>query len=182
LKILEKKTFQILIVVLAGVWITVSTLFIEHQDNQVISAAMEGFQAPDFLIEDVDGDLTGIEQYRGQVVLLNLWASWCTPCRAEMPAMERAYQALKDQGFTILAVNMTMQDDKNQAIAFAKELGLSFPLLFDTEGEVQQKYALQALPTSFFIDRNGIIRAIIVGGPMPESLVYSRAQELLEEN
>jgi cytochrome c biogenesis protein CcmG/thiol:disulfide interchange protein DsbE len=180
-EILENRITQYLIVFFAGLWIVGSTVFIKQPEDQTFSAAMEGFKAPDFELEDVQSNLIDLQQFRGQVVLLNLWASWCTPCRAEMPAMEAVYQSLRDQGFTVLAINMSSQDDINQAIGFMNETGITFPVLFDTEGEVERAYSLQALPTSFFIDQKGVIQSIVVGGPMPESLIYSKAVELLEE-
>lgn len=179
---IENRKFQYIILTAAGLWILYSTLFIKNTQEQTITAAKEGFAAPGFELTDIDGNLVRLDQYRGKVVLVNLWASWCQPCRAEMPAMESVYRNLKDDGFVILAVNITTQDDKNQAILFARELGLSFPLLLDEEGEVERAYALQGLPTSFFIDQNGIIRSLIIGGPMPESLIYSKVTELLENN
>jgi peroxiredoxin len=177
---LENRITQYLILFFAGLWIIGSTVIIKQPESEIVTAAMEGFKAPDFELEDVQGKLIDLQQFRGQVLLLNLWASWCTPCRAEMPAMEAVYQSLKDQGFTVLAVNMTSQDDINQAVSFMNETGVTFPVLFDTAGEVERAYSLQALPTSFFIDREGIIQSIVVGGPMPESLIYSKATEMLE--
>lgn len=177
---MENRKLQYLLIFIAAGWIALSTAFIDHRESQVVTAAKEGFAAPGFELMDYEGKSVKLSDFKGQVVLLNLWASWCTPCRAEMPAMEEVYQNLKDQGFVVLAVNMTAQDDQQQAHAFAVETGLTFPVLFDPSGDVQRAYALQALPTSFFIDREGIIQLIVVGGPMPESLIYSKAVELLE--
>lgn len=145
-----------------------------------ISAPQKGFAAPDFSLTDTNGNTVTLSELRGQAVLINLWASWCPPCRAEMPAMQRAYADYANQGFTILAVNLTDQDSRAAALDFAAEHALTFPILFDETGEVGQLYASSALPTSFFVDSNGIIREIVVGGPMTEALLRSRIESLLE--
>jgi peroxiredoxin len=141
----------------------------------------EGFSAPDFTLPARDGGEVALAALRGQVVVINLWASWCGPCRAEMPALERVQRALQDQGLVVLGLNTTFQDDENAALALAQELGLSFPLALDRSGEVSRRYELRAMPTTFFVDRRGVIRSTVVGGPMSEALIRSRIEELLAE-
>lgn len=114
----------------------------------------------------------------GHPVLINLRASGCGPCRSEMPALERVYQEFRDQGFEILGVNSTVQDDPIKAEAFIKQQGLTFLILLDTDGEVTKTYQVRALPTSFFVDPNVIIQEIVVGGPMAEALLRVRVMEL----
>jgi cytochrome c biogenesis protein CcmG/thiol:disulfide interchange protein DsbE len=114
-------------------------------------------------------------------VLINIWTSWCPPCRAEMPALQQVYEAYRDQGFEILAVNATNQDSQQDAVGFAQELGLTFPILLDSTGEVSNLYQLRSLPTSFFVDSRGIIHEVVIGGPMSEALLRTRVQQLLEE-
>jgi peroxiredoxin len=97
-----------------------------------------------------------------------------------MPAMQRLYQDYQELGFEILAVNSTVQDRPDQARAFTEELGLTFPILYDSEGDVTRQYQVRALPTSFFIDPQGIIQEVVVGGPMAEALLRVRAERLLE--
>ena len=140
-----------------------------------------GFMAPDFSLLTENGDEIRLSELRGQAVLINFWASWCNPCRAEMPAMEKVYQEYQGQGFVILAINATSQDNPADAINFASQLGLSFPILFDLDGKVNSAYQVRALPTSFFVDRQGIIQEIVVGGPMSEALLRIRIENLLEE-
>lgn len=94
--------------------------------------------------------------------------------------MEDVYQDYQGQGFVILAVNATNQDSRPEALAFAQELGLTFPILFDTTGEVSRLYQLRALPSSFFIDKNGVIQEVVIGGPMADALLRIRVEELLE--
>ncbi len=96
-----------------------------------------------------------------------------------MPAIEAVYQRYKDQGFTILAVNTAYQDDRVEALDFANNIGLNFPVIFDIDREASDLYQLNALPSSFFIDREGVIQDIVLGGPMSEALLDIRIQSIL---
>lgn len=128
----------------------------------------------------MDGKSFTLSDLRGQAVLINLWASWCVPCRSEMPAMQRVYEDLRAEGFEILAVNATNQDSRTAAQAFVNEMGLSYPILMDVDGLVSRQYGLRALPTSFFVAPDGIIQEVVVGGPMGEALLRIRVEQLLE--
>jgi len=141
----------------------------------------EGFSAPDFTLERLNGEPITLSDLRGQVVLINLWATWCPPCRAEMPAIEQVYRDLGAQGFVVLAVNTTFQDREADAAAFVTQYGLTFPVLLDRDGAVSNRYQLRGLPTSFFVDRQGVIRSVVVGGPMSETLIRSKVEDLLKE-
>jgi cytochrome c biogenesis protein CcmG/thiol:disulfide interchange protein DsbE len=127
------------------------------------------------------GDQITLSDLRGMVVVINLWTSWCPPCRAEMPAIEAVYQANKELGLEVLAVNSTYQDSEASAAAFVQGLGLTFPILLDRDGGVSNRYQLRALPTTYFVDRQGIIRSVVPGGPMSESLIQSKVADLLAE-
>ena len=94
--------------------------------------------------------------------------------------MQKLYDEFKDQGFVVLAVNMTYQDNPTAVVPFVKENGLSFPILIDGTGIVGEKYELRSLPSSFFIDRNGIIQEVVIGGPMSEALLRTRIESLLK--
>ena len=96
---------------------------------------------------------TSLSDFRGKLVLLNFWASWCIPCREEMPAMERLYREFKDKSFVILAVNV--KDKRNDALAFLRELKLTYPALFDPEGEVGLLYGAWGLPATYLIGPKG---------------------------
>lgn len=141
----------------------------------------QGFAAPDFSLPAADGVLYNLQDLRGRPVIINLWASWCPPCREEMPALEQVFQDYQAQGLLVLAVNATNQDDIQSALDFAEAAGVTFPILLDGSGEVSRLYLLRALPTTFFVDRQGVIREMVVGGPMAEALLRIRAEQLLQE-
>jgi cytochrome c biogenesis protein CcmG, thiol:disulfide interchange protein DsbE len=172
---------SILILVVGAGWITFSPPPQALVTGGKIPAPQEGFLAPDFTLPDAQGKPVRLSDLRGKPVLLNLWASWCPPCQVEMPDMEKVYQDYAAQGFTILAVDTTYQDEKSAALKFAQSKNLTFPILFDLDGETARKYQVRAMPTSFFIDKEGIIRKVVIGGPMPESLLRAEAERLIEE-
>ncbi|HBX68760.1 MAG TPA: hypothetical protein DEH25_05100 [Chloroflexi bacterium] len=114
-------------------------------------------------------------------MLVNFWASWCPPCRSEMPAMQEIYQQYGPDDFVILAVNNTQADNLADIQNFVDERGLTFPILLDNTGQVSAAYQVRSLPTSFFIDREGIIREVVIGSPMAEALLRTRAENLISE-
>jgi thiol-disulfide isomerase/thioredoxin len=137
--------------------------------------------APDFTLVTLAGDSLRLSDLRGQVVLVNFWATWCPPCRAEMPAIEKVYRSFKPLGLEVLAVNLADQDGQAAVSGFIQELGLTFPIPLDLDGSVNARYTLRGLPSSFFIDRQGVIRSVVVGGPMSEALIQSKIEKLLKE-
>ncbi len=166
---------------IGGGWIWASAVPAAATSGGLIPSPREGFAAPDFTLELLGGGTVTLSDLRGKVVVINLWASWCPPCRAEMPAIEAVYQANKDKGLEVLAVNTTYQDGEAQAAAFVREFGLSFPIPLDRSGDVSRLYLLRALPSTFFVDRQGVIRKVIIGGPMSEATLESTVQGLLQE-
>ncbi|MED3642807.1 TlpA disulfide reductase family protein [Caldifermentibacillus hisashii] len=128
-----------------------------------------GTKAPNFTLQTLSGETISLSELAGKKVILNFWATWCPPCREEMPAMERVYEQYSDSNVEIIAVNSTVgKETKEKAEEFVKELGLTFPIPLDIEGEVIKLYQIYGLPTSYFIDTNGIIHSIYFG-PMHEA-------------
>ncbi|MEO4053742.1 TlpA disulfide reductase family protein [Solibacillus sp. CAU 1738] len=125
-------------------------------------------QAPDFSLETLDGTQLALSDLKGQKVLLNFWATWCAPCKAEMPHMQSFYEKYKDKNVTVIAVNL--QDSRDKLASFVEEYGLTFPISLDTTGEIGSQYKVFTIPTSYFIDeQGGIVQKIV--GPMDEEFM-----------
>ena len=120
--------------------------------------------APSFSLGDMEGESHALGDYRGKVILLNFWATWCPPCRHEMPAMERLYQRFRERGFVVLAINQWEDPDHVFAYTGALDVFPSFPILFDPKSSVSQEYGVKGLPTSFVIDRKGRLVYRAIGG------------------
>jgi thiol-disulfide isomerase/thioredoxin len=120
--------------------------------------------ASDFVLLDMDDEKVKLSDYRGKVVLLNFWATWCPPCIREMPSMERLHQQVNADDFKVLAVNQ--MEDVDQVFAFTGQLEIdpTFEILFDSTSKVSQDYAVHGLPTTYLIDKKGNIRYRAVGG------------------
>lgn len=133
------------------------------------SAPQEGYKAPDFQLQTPDGNLVALSSYSGKPVIVNFWATWCPPCRAEMPDMQRIYEDYRREGLIILGINN--QESGNVVKEFSDEFGLTFPLLLDSNGKVSELYLVRNFPTTLFIDSNGVINSIQIG-----SMDYERFQ------
>lgn len=115
-----------------------------------------GAPASDFELKTLDGETYRLSDLKGQAVMLNFFATWCPPCRAEMPLLEETYETYREQGFVILAINL---DESDIAVdAFRTKYGLTFPIVVDRGSNVSQLYDIVPLPTSYFVDRAGIVR------------------------
>ena len=122
----------------------------------------EGLPAPDFTFPGLDGRLVRLSDYRGKVVLLNIWATWCPPCVEEMPSMEKLYQVLKGRDFEILAASIDKPGAKAVA-PFMQKYKLTFPAVINPEGTIQNLYGTTGVPESFIIDKKGVIRKVVIG-------------------
>lgn len=174
-------TWMTWVLFLGMIWTVVSRVQPDSLQASPGSVAKEGFTAPDFKLGLMDGGTVTLSELKGKVVLVNFWTSWCPPCRKEMPAIESVYRSYKDLGLVVIGLNLTAQDSKQAAALFAQEVGVTFPIALDLDNSVGNLYRVTALPTSFFIDRKGVIRSVIVGGPMSEALIQSKVEELLRE-
>ncbi|MDR4482112.1 MAG: TlpA disulfide reductase family protein [Nitrospirales bacterium] len=130
--------------------------------HSVASRPSKGSPAPDFRLMDMKGKPVSLSDFKGKVVLLNFWATWCGPCRIEMPAMEALYRSMRSKGLEIVAVSV---DQQGTAVTrpFQEAMGLSFPILHDQDYEVGLTYGARTLPMTFAIDRQGIIRQVVFG-------------------
>lgn len=134
-----------------------------------------GKKAPNFVLADMSGELQRLSDYRGQGVLLNFWATWCEPCKREMPLLESQYQKYKDQGILILAVNVGETD--LVVNEFVNRFDLSFPILIDNKQEVLTAYGVNPLPATFLIDKDGYVVRVHTGEIINEDI----ANEMMEE-
>lgn len=128
-----------------------------------------GMTAPDFTLQDLDGNSHTLSQLRGQPVIVNFWATWCAPCRIEMPELQATFEAYQDEGLVILAVDQEESPDAVKSF-FVDELGLTFTPLLDTQGEIAQLYGVVNFPTTLFINQEGHITALH-RGPMVKSQI-----------
>ena len=120
--------------------------------------------APDFSLPDMDGEKHALSDYRGKVVMLNFWATWCPPCRREMPSMQRLYEKYSERGLVVVAVNQF--EDPDLVFEFTGRLSLepTFPILFDRESRVSEQFKVKGLPTTYLLDKQGRIHYRAIGG------------------
>lgn len=134
------------------------------------TGAAVGDRAPDFQLQDLEGNEVSLSSLRGSPILLNFWATWCPPCRLEMPFIQEVYQEWTDKGLVILAIDMG--ESAATVREFMQNNNYTIPVLLDTRRVVSQKYNVTAIPTTFFIDRNGVIQDKLIGPfPSKDSMV-----------
>ena len=135
-----------------------------------------GTAAEDFRLVDLEGKSQSLSQYRGKVVLVNFWATWCKPCTTEMPAMQATYDKLRDKGFVVLAINELEDDAKVRE--HIKQYGHTFPVLMDRDNKVANQFGVFGLPVSVFIDEKGVVQEYIKGGLLTEDKIYQAVQRI----
>ncbi len=135
-----------------------------------------GHPAPDFTLRDLDGNLVRLSDLRGKVVFINFWATWCPPCRAEMPEIEAVHQEYQDQGVVVLGVDIS--EPESMVRQYIQQGGFSWTIVLDSTGEVARDYQIAAIPTSFFLDKEGIIRAVNIGAMTKRAMEAKLAEAM----
>jgi peroxiredoxin len=148
--------------------------------SSLASSTLEGQSAPDFVLKSSAGNNLRLSEYRGDVVMINFWATWCGPCRQEMPLLDDLYGRYERVGFTLLGVNI--DDDSRRAMKMIEELGVNFPVLFDESKDVSKLYAVEAMPVTVLVDREGTVRHVHLGyKPGYEEKYLTEIRSLLRE-
>ena len=141
------------------------------------SMAIIGQKAPDFRLKNINGQSVSLSDFYGQPVLINFWASWCTPCVSEMPYIEEIYTEWSDKGLVLLTINIG--DSSSKVEAFLHKYNLSLPVLLDTKKTVAQQYNIRFIPTTFFIDNNGTIQESISGAFPSKTAIENRLIKIM---
>jgi peroxiredoxin len=139
-----------------------------------------GTMAADFSLTDLSGEMRSLSQYRGQIVLLNFWATWCKPCTTEMPAMQAQYDRLRSSGFVVLAINEL--EDMEKVREHIRTYEHTFPVLLDTDNRVANMYGVYGLPVSVFIDEHGRVQEYIKGGLLTEDRIVQVVNRIRSES
>ncbi len=152
------------LLVLSGVWFATG----RASAPRINVTEVHPYDAPGFRLRDLDGQDVSLADFRGNVVLLNFWATWCEPCREETPALDAAYQRLRADGLVIVGVNLLTSERSNQrgvedVRRFVEQYAVTYPIVLDEDGAAAQAYGVAPLPTSIFIDRDGKVRYIRIG-------------------
>jgi len=142
--------------------LVVSLPSIAQQAGKGLTQLPDRPQAPDFVLADIDGNQYRLSDYRGQVVIVNFWATWCPPCRAEMPSMQRAWQQLEKEGILMLGINVG--EDEDTIFQFTANYPVEFPLLMDQDSRVINQWPVRGLPTTFVMSPEGKITYRAIGG------------------
>jgi len=133
--------------------------------------------APDFVLNSPDGEEIALSDFRGQPIVLNFWATWCPPCRAEVPALQAAGIAFDNEA---VILGVSVQESASAVNPFLDEYGVTYPIVLDQVGDIGQTYRVRAFPTTYFIDETGVV-VDIYGGPMSEPLLHDRLTSLIGE-
>jgi len=178
---MRKNLFVFVVLILGLAWIGLTRVRTDAASNQTISVPRENFKAPDFSLKSAFGEDVSIQALKGKPILINFWASWCPPCREEMPAIQAVYEEYKYLDLEVLSINAADQDNLEAAAQLIEQSGIEFPVLYDHKGLVSNLYEVRSFPTSFFIDTDGIIRKIVVGG-LSEALMRIQIENLLRNS
>ncbi len=149
----------ILAVVIIIAMIVLSLMLPKEEGHKI--AAVVGLEAPDFQLKDTNGNVWKLSNLKGRVVFVNFWASWCAPCREEMPYMESLHKKMQGRPFQMLAI--LYKDDPATAMSYMKRNGLDFPVLLDPDGKTAKEYGITGVPETYLVDKTSILRKKFVG-------------------
>lgn len=152
-----------LIVALAGTAILALAFGVVWMQSSKYEPLAVGMNAPDFSLPDLQGKNQRLSDYRGKVIFLNFWATWCKPCKEEMPSMQVLWDNLKKEDFVMLAVSMDRVTTKKEIPPFVENMKLTFPILTDSWGQTDKRYKLMGVPETYIIDQNGVLREKVIG-------------------
>jgi cytochrome c biogenesis protein CcmG/thiol:disulfide interchange protein DsbE len=152
-----------LVVTLIAIGVLVAVFGIVWLQSSKYEPPKIGKVAPDFALVDLDEKPIRLSDFRGKVVFLNFWATWCKPCREEMPSMEILYKNFEKDGLIVLAVSIDRVTTTKDILPFIKSMSLSFPVLVDSWGKTDMPYKRMGVPETFIIDQQGVIREIVIG-------------------
>lgn len=158
------KNKNLIIFAVALVAIVALVALFESMQSARAKEVRVGAPAPEFTLRTTDGRTVSLADYKGKVVLVNIWATWCPPCRQEIPSMVNLSNEMKGKDFEILAVSIDDRDLPNALLSFAQEYKMGFPILMDTDKQVAVAYKTTGVPESFLVDRDGIIQKKVIGG------------------
>jgi peroxiredoxin len=172
----KRKPFFVACIGLLLIFLSIQLLAHEDPWKGLGVIRLSGHSPPDFTLPTLEGGSITLSDLKGRVVLINFWATWCSPCREEMPSLERLYRHFKYEDFTLLAVDV--MEHPETVKRFAKEYNLSFPILLDEKGDVAGKYAANAIPTTYIIDKGGKAVGKAIG---PRKWDGDHAKDLFDE-
>jgi peroxiredoxin len=159
-------------------WLAIAAVVV--MATSAVSASLKPSSAPDFTLKSYTGENLRLSEYRGDVVLINFWASWCGPCRQEMPALSELHDKYHALGFTVLGVNV--ESDSGKARKLLQELPVSFPVVFDDDSVVSKQYDVVAMPSTVLVDRDGNMRYLHKGyKPGLEDVYQQQVRDLIRE-
>jgi len=184
-----KKTLTAILAILLALGLAVSGCSGEPEQNvfargEITGVSMDSTQspqigelAPDFYFETPEGGATSLSELKGSPVLVNFWATWCGPCVHEMPFIQQVYEERQGEELALLAINIG--ESPSQAADFMQSYGFSFPVLLDSQAAVAQRYNIQYIPTTFLIDKEGIIQEMKVGSFQSKAEIESSLSKLI---
>jgi thiol-disulfide isomerase/thioredoxin len=173
----EWTLLMLAVALLGGAWIVYSRVPPAASTAGLIEAPLAGHLAPDFVLASLNGEEADLSEYQGRPVVLNFWATWCLPCRAEIPHLQAA--SVEYNGRVVI-VGVNQGEDGGTVGPYAAEMGVTYPLLLDEDGRVNQLYSVNALPTTVFISEDGVVQEIFLG-ILSQGVLEDRIEALIQE-